>query len=159
MKKMALYCFLVLMMTGCSKTELQEPQYKPESLVGYMAIEDDTLYVDGVEIFNIEDESRIKELGLNAENDLPNGYYIYNPTVEVVSFELTDDTVYTFTDYGLVFVKEVDGNRTYETNKKQEFLEASSYQDLSLEKQKIPYFVDVYAGKVISITEEFIYTQ
>ena len=156
---MALYCFLVLMMTGCSKTELQESQYKPESLVGYMAIEGDTLYVDEIEILKIEDEGRIKELGLTAENDLPNGYYIYNPTVEVVSFELTDDTVYIFTDYGLVFVKEVDSNRTYETTKKQEFLDASSYQDISLEKQKIPYFIDMYDGKVISITEEFIYTQ
>ena len=64
-----------------------------------------------------------------------------------------------FTDFNLLFINEANTTRIYETTKKQEFIEGSSYQDISLEEQKIPYFLSVYDKKVISITEEFIYTQ
>lgn len=128
-------------------------------MVGYIVVENNKIYLDEVEIVTREDENRMKELGLTVENDLPNGYHIYNPNVETVSFELTEDTLYTFTDFNVLFVKEADGNRIYETTNKQEFLDGSSYQNIPLEEQKIPYFLDVYDGKVISITEEFLYTQ
>lgn len=150
---------LGLTMTGCTKTGIPEPEYKSESLVGYIVIKDNTLYLDEVEIVTREDNDRITELGLTIEHDLPDGYHIHNPISEIASFQLTDDTIYTFTDFNLHFIKEADSNRIYETTKKQEFLEASSYQDVILEEQKIPYFIVVDNGKVISITEEFIYTQ
>lgn len=133
--------------------------YEPKLLAGYMFIEGNTLYLDEVEIIKTEDEGRIAELGLITESDLPNGYHIHNPVDETISFELTDDTMYTFTDFNLLYVKEADGKRIYTTTKKEEFLKASSYRDVPLEEQKIPYFLEVHDGKVISITEEFIYTQ
>lgn len=148
-----------LIVTGCAKTPIQETQYQPELLSGYISINGNILYLDTVEIIKKEDKDRIKELGLIVESDLPNGYYIYNETVESVPFELTDDTTYTFTDFNLLFINEANTTRIYETTKKQEFIEGSSYQDISLEEQKIPYFLSVYDKKVISITEEFIYTQ
>jgi len=46
-----------------------------------------------------------------------------------------------------------------ETTKKQEFLDGSSYQDTSLEKQKIVYFISIQDSKVISIKEKLILTQ
>jgi len=136
-----------------------ESAYKNELLAGYLFIEGNTLYLDAVEIIEREDKDRIAELGLIEKNDYPSGYHIHNPIAETVSFELTDDTIYTFTDFNLLYVKEADGKRIYTTTKKEEFLKASSYQNVSMEEQKIPYFLEVNDGKVISITEEFIYTQ
>lgn len=136
-----------------------ESKYQHELLAGYMYIEGNTLYLDEVEIIKTEDKGRIAELGLNAARDLPNGYHIHNPVVKTISFELTDDTIYTFTDFNLYYVKEADGKRIYTTTKKEEFIKGSSYRDVPLAEQKIPYFLELHDGKVISITEEFIYTQ
>lgn len=162
MKKINILILMLLLgfvMTGCNKVKIPESQYTPVSLVGYIVIADDQLYLDEVEIITPQDQERIKELGLIEGNDYPNGYYIHNPVVENKSFQLTDDTFYGFTDYELLFVKDADSNRFYETTELKEFLEGSSYQNVSLEQQRIPYFVKVYDGKVIQITEEFMYTQ
>lgn len=126
---------------------------------GYIYIEDNELYFDPVEIVTLNDIDRIKELNLTATNDYPNGYYIYNSEEDVISYELTDNTKYIFTDSKLLFVKEADSDRIYETSEKQEFLEGSSYQSISLDKQRIPYFIVIQDNQVISIREEFIYTQ
>lgn len=138
---------------------LQKSKQEPKFLTGYMFMKENKIDLDEVEIVEIEDTDRIKELGLNIKNHLPNGYYIYNPTVEIESFRLTDSTKYIFTDSNLCFVKEADSDRLYETTKLEEFIEGSSYQESPLEEQKIPYFIEICEGKVISITEKFIYTQ
>ncbi|MEA4816080.1 MAG: hypothetical protein VB120_04385 [Lachnospiraceae bacterium] len=147
----------VFAMTGCAKTEILESE--SESLAGYIVIEDNTLYLDEVEIVTTEDTDRITELGLTIENDLPSGYYILNPIIETVSFELTDDTIYTFTDSNLLFVEDADSNRLYTTTKKKDFLKHldASYSD-DLPAQKVPFFVEVSDGKIVSVTEEFQFT-
>lgn len=137
----------------------EESSYGAELLAGYIFIEGNSLYLDPVEIIKIEDEDRRAELGLSGQNDLPNGYHIHNLVTETMSFKLTDNTVYTFTDFNLEYVKEADGNRIYQTTKLEEFVNGSAYPDLPLAEQKIPYFLEVHDGQVISITEEFIYTQ
>lgn len=155
--KKNIYLFIALIFTfviaGCDQSS------EVQTLAGYIFIEDNMLYFDEVEIITKEDEDRIKELNLRESNDFPSGYAIYNPEVESVSYELMQDTKYIFTDYHLLFVKEANGNRIYETTIKQEFIDGSSYQHIPLEEQKIPYFIGVQDGKVISIKEEFIYTQ
>ncbi|MEG2374915.1 MAG: hypothetical protein RSB43_10990 [Niameybacter sp.] len=162
-KSLLLTLVLGCILTGCTHVFPTKPkaetEYEPKSLVGYMSIEEDKIYWDEVELVTSAEEERIAELDLTIEDDLPNGYYIYNPIVEVVVFHLTEDTVYTFTDVGLHFVKEAEGNRIYETTKQEEFLEASSYEDKPLADQGIPYFIKAHNKKVISITEELIYTQ
>lgn len=165
MKKMIPLFLMILAMTGCNGTKDQSVDKdqviapEVESVTGYIEIKDNQVYLDEVEIVTLENEARIKELGLIAENDLPNGYYIYNSEVEVVELELTGDTSYTFTDARLLYIKDDGGNRLYETTNKQEFMEGSSYQEVALEEQKIPYFLTICEGKINSITEEFIYTQ
>lgn len=148
--------FIVNTYTGFfSRNNIPEVQ----NLEGYIYIEDNELYFDSVEIVTSNDIDRIKELNLIATNDYPNGYYIYNPEEDVTSYELTDNTKYIFTDSKLMFVKEADSDRIYETSEKQEFLEGSSYQSISLDKQRTPYFIVIQDNQVISIREEFIYTQ
>ena len=138
------------------------PEYQAEILAAHIFIDGNTLYLDEVEIVTTEDEDRITELGLTVKNDLPSGYHIHNPVTEIISYELTDDTEYTFTDYELLYVKEADGNRVYVTTEVDEFINGSSYQDIPLQEPeipRIPYFLELHDGKVISITEKFIYTQ
>ena len=131
----------------------------PRLITGYMAIEDNLLYLDEVEIITMEDKERIEELELKQNVDMPNGYYIYNGGIEKQTFELTNETTYTFVDHNLLFVKNEDGDRLYTTTKKEEFILHlnKSYSD-SPPAQKVPFFLEVKDGKVISITEKFEFT-
>lgn len=160
MKKLVTSFILIcipLLIFGCSKTITKEAE--PQQLSAYMHIEDNSVQLDVVEIVTTDDTDRIQDLGLTIKNDLPSGYNIYNQTADVASYQLTDQTKYIFTDFNQLFVEPKVENRLYETVNKEEFLEGSSYSDVPLEDQKIPYFLEVFDGKVISITEKFIYTQ
>ena len=129
-----------------------------KSITGYIVFEDNKVIINEVEIINRDNVDRIEELGLDVELSFPDGYYIYNPDDEVTELELSDDIVYKFTDIGQIYEKEAE-DRVYETNKIEEFYEASSYnQDFLIENQRIPYFIDIVDGKVEKITEEFRYT-
>ena len=162
MKKSIILFIIVLslfLIIGCSNSEVKQPETEEESLVGYMVIEDDNLYFDEVEIIRAEDKERIAELELKEQDDMPNGYYIYNVDTEKQTYELTKETAYSFVDTDLLFVKNKDGDRVYTTTKKEEFILHlnNSYSD-SPPAQKVPFFIEVKDGKVISITEKFEFT-
>jgi hypothetical protein len=146
----------VLVLAGCTP---KDEQTETESLVGYIVIEDNTLYLDRVEIVTIEDIDRIEELELNQNEDLPNGYYIHNPDIEKEEYELTDKTSYTFTDSNLLFINDEDSDRSYTTTKKEEFIQhlGTSYSD-EPPAQRVPFFIEVKDGEVISITEKLEFT-
>ncbi|MDR7855409.1 M56 family metallopeptidase [Tissierella sp.] len=128
-------------------------------LAGYIVFDGNTLYLDEVEIITREDKDRAAELDLK-DIDMPNGYYIHNPSNGKTSFELTDETSYSFTDYNLLFVENPEGQRLYTTRNREEFMQhlTTSYTD-DPPAQKVPFFIEVKDGKVISIIEEFIFTQ
>jgi hypothetical protein len=110
------------------------------SLVGYIKIEDNTVHFDEVEIVELENQERVKQLGLNAY-DMPNGYAIININLD------------------FLYESESEGNRIYVTTKKDEFLKhLGKSNDIPLSKQTIPYFIDVQDGKIKSITEKFKFT-
>ncbi len=163
MKKKIVLIFIVLSLfsaIGCSKIEVNQPESEIESLAGYIVIKDNTLYFDEVEIIGPEDKERIKELDLD-EDLPPTGYEILNEIQEEVTYELADEVNYIFTDVNLNFIKESEGNRLYQTTKKDEFLKhlgEYNLNDIRLFEQTIPYFIEVQDGKVISITEEFKFT-
>ncbi|SCZ07681.1 M56 family metallopeptidase [Alkaliphilus peptidifermentans] len=129
----------------------------PRLITGYIVIEDNLLYLDEVEIITREDKERIEELDLNA--DMPNGYHIYNEDIEKQTFEITNETTYTFFDYLRLFIKDEDSDRLYITTKKEEFILHlnESYYD-SPPAQKVPFFIEEKDGKVINITEKFEFT-
>ena len=91
----------------------------------------------------------------------PYGYYIHNPSPETISFELTDQTVYTFTDYHLLFAEEPDGDRIYTTTEKEKYIQHLKTSFAVPFTGKIPYpvFIEVKNDKVVSLTEKFIFTQ
>lgn len=146
----------VLALVGCVP---KQEQLEPESLVGYIVIEDNTLYLDIVEVITLEDIERIAELGLNQQDDLPNGYYIYNSNTEKDMYDLMDETVYTFVDLNLLFINDESDDRSYTTTKKEEFIQhlSTSYSDLP-PAQNVPFFIQVKDGKVMSITEKLEFT-
>ena len=90
---------------------------------------------------------------------MPNGYYIYNPNTENDTYDLTGETVYNFVDSNLLFVGDEDGDRSYTTIKKEEFVQhlSTSYSDVP-PAQTVPFFLEVKDGKVISITEKSEFT-
>lgn len=159
--KKSVVLFIALMfvfaMAGCAK-EGEQPVTEPESLVGYIVIDDNTLHLDEVEVIMLEDKKRMEELEL-TEQDMPNGYYIHSLDKEKGKYVLTDETTYTFVDTNLLFAKDADGDRLYTTTKQDEFIQHldTSYSD-SPPAQKVPFFIQVKDGNVISITEKFEFT-
>jgi len=132
---------------------------EPESLTGYIVIENNALYIDEVEIITPIDITRMSELGLTLQKDMPNGYYIHYLNKEIASYELTEDTVYNFVDFHLLFIDDPDGDQRYSTSTLEEFLYhlSSSYID-SPPAQRVPFFIQVKDNKVVSVTEEFPFT-
>lgn len=128
-------------------------------IIGYIEIDGNVLYVDDVEVIMLDNRDRMMELGLTDE-DLPNGYFIYNPNIEKNTYELTADTIYTFTDYHLLYIEEADGDRIYRTTEIEHFMNHlnTSYSDQP-PASKVPFFIEVKEGEVVSITEEFQFTQ
>ncbi|MCL2167005.1 MAG: copper amine oxidase N-terminal domain-containing protein [Clostridiales bacterium] len=147
--------------------DIEERQPMLESVYGnyygYMTIEDNTLYLDEVEIIEQDNVKRIKELGLTRQRDYPDGFCIYPLGKEIVSYELDDNAIYSFTDTRLIFVEDADGDRRYYTNKKEEFLQYlyETYYDTppgDFPAQTVPFFIQVRDGKVAGITEHLRFT-
>jgi hypothetical protein len=162
MKKSIILLIIALLFSiiGCAKIGVEDPENETEALVGYIVIEDNNLHFDQVEIVKREDKERMEELDLD-ESDVPSGYAIINENQEKTTYELADTVVYKFTDLHLNFIEESEGDRVYITTMKDEFLKhlgEYNLNEIPLFEQRIPYFIEVQNGKVISIEEKFEYT-
>ena len=97
-----------------------------------------------------ENQNRIKELGF-SQSDMPNGYYINNPSTDTVSFKIAKDTEYNFVALeSLSFYKEGE-DRNYSTTKKEEFMEFLN----NVRTDRVVFSVEVKDGFVVSIKEQF----
>ncbi|WP_432666744.1 hypothetical protein R9X47_10320 [Wukongibacter baidiensis] len=140
-----------LMFISCKQAN--EGSSNKDLYIGHISIEKNTLYLDEVEWITYEDKDRIKELGLSQQNDMPNGYYIYNPSSDTVSFELNEETVYNFIDWGNDFVDENE-DRNYSTTNKEEFIKyLNTYSDKGA---KVPFWIETKGGYVMRVTEQFV---
>lgn len=164
---------VILLLSGCawaSSNKGEPSSSETESITGYIVLEGNTLYIDEVEVMTTEEVDRITglnfhhpermaELGLE-DGDMPNGYYIHNPSTETTSYKLTDGTTYTFTDINLLFIDDADGDRQYTTTAKENFIQHlnTSYSDQP-PAGHVPFFIEVRDGNVVSITEIFWFTQ
>jgi hypothetical protein len=111
-----------------------------------------------------------------------NGYAIEHLGRDIVSFEVTSDTVFTFTDTNLHFVDESSMDRKYQTTILEEFLthrgssnrlhclynidhimtpeEFLLRSTCECAPRRYPIvFIQVKDGQVMSVTEEFLFTQ
>ena len=65
-------------------------------------MDNDNLWVDMVEWITPEDKEKVRSLKL-TEHDMPDGYYIHNPSRSRTILKLTADTQYRFIDWGRSF--------------------------------------------------------
>ncbi|WHT49744.1 hypothetical protein QNH10_09805 [Sporosarcina thermotolerans] len=104
-----------LVLFSCNQTDVNNTN--PDLYIGHIDIEEDILYLDEVEWITDENQDRIKELKL-SRSDMPNGYYINNPSTDTVSYKIAEDTEYSFVKLeSLSFYKEGE-DRNYSTTKK-----------------------------------------
>lgn len=109
-------------------------------------------HFDPIEWVTLEDVKRIDELGIPSY-DMPNGYYIHNPRIDILSFEVNEKTVYNFIDWGNDFVAEGE-DRKYSTTNKEAFIQyLNTYSDKAA---KVPFWIEIKDGYVKSITEQYV---
>ena len=84
---------------------------------------------------------------------MPSGYYIYNPSSDIVLFEVNKKTTYNFIDWGNNFVGKNE-DRNYSTTNQDEFIKyLNTYSDKAA---KVPFWIKTQNGYVISITEQLV---
>lgn len=121
---------------------------------GYLTVKDNQLIVDDIKFVDLSDKYWIDSLDL-TEKDMPDGYYIYNPSDEKLTFALNEETRYNFYDTGNLFVSEDNESRMYTTKELSEFLKKFDLGDGEL--GKTPFKIQALEdGRVISIEEIFI---
>jgi hypothetical protein len=111
--------------------------YKPV-MRGYITnfnTESRTFDFDEIEWVTLQDEDRIKELDIR--NDMPSGFYIYNPDESVRSFSLAENAEF----YIIAGAHHTAVNLP-------EFVEG--FHDYA------PYIIDVMDGKVVKMTEQYL---
>lgn len=121
---------------------------------GYLTVKDNQLIVDEIKFIDLADKYWIDSLNL-TEEDMTNGYYIYNPSDEKLTFTLNDETRYDFYDTGALFISEDNETRMYTTQEVSELLK--KFDAGNGELGKTPFEIQVLEdGRVISIREIFI---
>ena len=156
-KQIGLFLGVLLLIgaTGCEK----EPQKQDMTVAynvyeGYLTVKDNQLIVDEIKFIDLADKYWIDSLNL-TEEDMLNGYYIYNPSDEKLTFTLNDETRYDFYDTGALFISEDNDSRMYTTQEVSEFLK--KFDAGNGELGKTPFEIQVLEdGRVISIREIFI---
>lgn len=112
---------------------------------------DDSITVDIVEYITSDDADKMKEHQL-TEEDLPDGYYIYNPDEKTTTWKLVRNTSYTFIDWGRDFVQSDDPEDLNITTTDREVFK--KYLDTYDPEPGMPFFFEVREGVVQSIVEE-----
>lgn len=104
--------------------EVSNPTFTDEDGKVYVAaflkeMTENNLMVDVIEFITDDNEEKIRELNL-TEDDMPDGYYIYNPDTETIVWKLDAQTVYTFIDWSGDF-SDSEYPEEYTTTDVQEF--------------------------------------
>lgn len=171
MRTIAIMLVVLMGLTACSESaELPyaEGSLLSHTLFGTITIEDNVVHVDEVELVttpyadqllgvSLHDPERMAELGL-TEDDLPNGYTVHNPYAVIATYELADETIYSFVDTALLYVEEEDGDRVYETTDRDAFLHhlQNTYGGMP---KTVPFYIEVRDGQVVRIEEKLLLTQ
>ena len=169
MKKLLLAVLFGLALAGCAGRGASETEH----FIGYIYIVGNTLYIDRVElvVFDAEgiypgiDYTLYSDIVVVGQDDaladnMPGGYYTRHLGIEVLSFEITDETIFTFVDLGLHFGTDPYGNRLHSTTIAEEFLVYHysnfpfNYEGAPLYR-RIPYFISVRDGQVLTLNESF----
>ncbi len=115
--------------------------------------------LDLIEYITDNDTDRIVELCLTF-NDMPNGYYVYNPDEEIKKFALTDETVFMFFDWSERFTDANDSRYTIVDGRWIKTSDVSIFEDYLTEYKtaeiKIPFKIKTNGDTLLSITEIWV---
>ncbi len=105
MKRILLIMVLIFLFVSCSnqpkESNLNVINLIDDEILGYVLSfnnADNYLYVDECEWITFDDVDRIKELELDAEDDLPSGFYIHNEEIKSKKLLVTNETKYYIID-------------------------------------------------------------
>ncbi|RGF45057.1 hypothetical protein [Roseburia sp. AF42-8] len=138
-------------------SEVSNPTFTDENGEVYVAaflkgMTESTITVDLIEFITDDNEERIRELNI-MEDDMPDGYYIYNPDEQTVVWELNMQTVYKFIDWNGDFTGS-EYPEEYTTTDVQEFMKyVETYEDAA---PGMPFFFQVEDGVVRLVLEKAI---
>ena len=109
----AILCISGLILGGCGNAALAEQgtsmeqtesaQAESTNICAYVrAIQGDTIVVDPVQYISSEDGDKVLTYK-HIDDDMPDGYYLYNEDEKTSEYTLTDQTEYSFLDWGREF--------------------------------------------------------
>jgi len=87
--------------------------YQYTGFLEYMDQASNTLSVDPVEMLGFGDEIRLRELGYDPNEDMPSGFLVHNPDINIMSFAIDGGTKFYVLDESLR-LKQVDFNTAKE---------------------------------------------
>lgn len=123
----------------------------PEShYIGFISsfnIDTYSFHLDKVEWLTLDDMERLKKLNIEP-NDMPNGYYIYNPNSYPMYLQVTDQTQYSIINWG-------GGTNPNEFTKSVNTEEFVEYLETYTDKTP-PFRIITKDGYVQSITEQYV---
>jgi hypothetical protein len=106
-------------------------------------------HLDRIEWISDEDEERINELGLSKENDMPGGFYIYNPASYPQTFDINENTEYMV----LNRISPIGREPTYESLNMKEFLD---YLETVRGGSARPFWIETKDGYVKSVKAQYL---
>ncbi len=148
---------LIVLFTGCGKenaenhVSTEQTQTNVTEVCAYIrAIKGDVLVIDPVEYISSEDSDRLASYK-HTEDDMPDGYYLYNEDEETEQVTLTAQTEYSFLDWTREFGGTDEDIRVITTDKKifEKYLD--TYTD---GKPGMPFFLELDGGEVVRILEK-----
>ncbi len=103
--------------------------------------QDRSLVIDEVEWVQQTDSARVEELGLDADKDFPNGYYIHNPVVEEEAYPLAEELE-------IYILDQEDLSHPMQTD-----LDGLAQR---LQEYPAPYRITIQDGLITGISEQYI---
>lgn len=154
-------CVIISGFGGCGKQTVTEKVEGTEAtdrmkedvteLCAYIKeINGNTLVIDPVECISCEDSDRLASYK-HTDDDMPDGYYIYNKDEKTEDVTLTDQTEYSFLDWTREFGGTDADIRVVTKDKKifKKYME--TYTDA---KPGMPFFLKMKGNTVIQILEK-----
>lgn len=148
---------LIFLLVGCGKENVEnreaaeQTQADVTEVCAYIrAIKGDVLVIDPVEYISSEDSDRFASYK-HTEDDMPDGYYLYNEDEETEQVTLTAQTEYSFLDWTREFGGTDEDIRVITTDKKifEKYLD--TYTD---GKPGMPFFLELDGRNVVRILEK-----
>ena len=148
---------LIFLLVGCGKENAEnyesteQKQTNVTEVCAYIrAIKGDVLVIDPVEYISSEDSDRFASYK-HTEDDMPDGYYLYNEDEETEQVTLTAQTEYSFLDWTREFGGTDEDIRVITTDKKifEKYLD--TYTD---GKPGMPFFLELDGRNVVRILEK-----